>query len=262
MELTTLQPFGLQINNFIIELDKNYLEELVWQHGFVVLKKLNTHWTTINDIAHIFGNVADASPVDHPECKFVGQITGQKNKDGTQKGRMGKSTEIGWHSDNCVTKKLAPFIIFQGIEHLDGSTQQYLSNRLIFNSLSKNTRNELCKAEGNFYFNHDVFQNDLEDLIKPHTNWKRIVIQDPYKNKNLFFPHLFCTELRGTSDNNYYFNLLQTKFKEAKIYEHKWDIGDLFITESLFTQHRRPPTNNSNRLLYRVNCGKEYVWTE
>ena len=258
---TQLKPFGLQIENYDKD-DKIDLEQLVWQNGFVVLKKLDTHWSVINDIAHKLGNVADASPVDHPECKYVGQITGQKYEDGSPKGRMGKSTEIGWHSDNCVTKTLAPFIMFQGIENLDNGTQQYLSNNMVFNNLSKTAKDELRQAEGNFYFNHDVFQNDLEDLIKPHTNWKKIVIKDPYGNEGLFFPHLFCTELRGTSDNNYYFELLQTKFKEAKIYEHKWDIGDLFITESLFTQHRRPPTDNPNRLLYRVNCGKEYAWTE
>ena len=91
---TQLKPFGLQIENYNKD-DKIDLEQLVWQNGFVVLKKLDTHWSVINDIAHKLGNVADASPVDHPECKYVGQITGQKYEDGSPKGRMGKSTEIG-----------------------------------------------------------------------------------------------------------------------------------------------------------------------
>jgi alpha-ketoglutarate-dependent taurine dioxygenase len=266
MNIEKLNPFGLLVNDLNLYKDYNFLVEnleiLIWKNGFVCIKKLDTHWSVINNIAHILGNVAVASPVDHHECIFVGQITGQKNEDGTPKGRMGKSTEIGWHSDNCVTKTLAPFILFQGIENLHNGTQQYLSNNMVFASLSEADKDELRQAEGNFYFNHDVFQNDLEDLIKPHSNWKKIVIEDPYGNEGLFFPHLFCTGIKGTSNNNYYFNLLQTKFKEAKIYEHKWDIGDLFITESLFTQHRRPPTDNPNRLLYRVNCGKEYRWTK
>jgi len=266
MNIEKLNPFGLLVNDLNLYKDYNFLVEnleiLIWKNGFVCIKKLDTHWSVINNIAHILGNVAVASPVDHHECIFVGQITGQKNEDGTPKGRMGKSTEIGWHSDNCVTKTLAPFILFQGIENLHNGTQQYLSNNMVFASLSEAEKDELRQAEGNFYFNHDVFQNDLEDLIKPHSNWKKIVIEDPYGNEGLFFPHLFCTGIKGTSNNNYYFNLLQTKFKEAKIYEHKWDIGDLFITESLFTQHRRPPTDNPNRLLYRVNCGKEYRWTK
>ena len=34
-------------------------------------------------------------------------------------------TEIGWHSDNCVTKTVS-IIMFKGIENLDNGTQQYL----------------------------------------------------------------------------------------------------------------------------------------
>ncbi len=263
MNLTRLSPFGLEINDFNFNKDVAHLEKLIWQNGFVVIKKLNTHWSTINDIAHVLGNVADASPVDHPECKYVGQITGQKYSDGTAKGRMGKPGEIGWHSDNCVTNTLAPFIMFQGIENIKQGTQQYLSNNMVFNSLSKEDKIQLRSARGHFYFNHNVFQNDLEDIIKPHTNWKKLVIEDPYGNEGLFYPHLFCTEIHGTSNNQYYFDLLKSKFSEVSIYEHTWDTGDLFITESLFTQHRRPPTENAaERLLYRVNCGKEYKWID
>lgn len=265
MKTKTLSPFGLMIEELDLFKDYNFLvknlEELVWQHGFVCLKKLDTHWSTINTIAHVLGNVADASPVDHPECVFVGQITGQKYADGTPKGRMGKTGEIGWHSDNCVTKKLRPFIMFQGIENIIPGQQEYLSNNLVYNSLSQDEKDELENAEGHFFFNHDVFQNDLEDLIKPHTNWKKLIVESPYGNKGLFYPWLFCTEIRGTSDNTYFYNLLKNKFETTTIYIHEWDIGDVFITESVFTQHRRPPTlQAADRMLYRVNCGKEYTW--
>lgn len=262
MKLKKLDPFGLQIEEYDIDNPWLDLESLIWENGFVVLKKLDTHWSTINDIAHKLGNVADASPVDHPECNYVGQITGQKYEDGSPKGRMGKSSEVGWHSDNCVNKKLAPFIMFQGIENLHNGTQEYLSNNMVWDRLSEQDKKRLRNAEGNFYFNHDVFQNDLEDLIKPHTNWKKLVITDPTGKEGLFFPHLFCTEIRGTNHNTYLFEMLQAQFRKVPIYKHTWDEGDLFITESLFTQHRRPPTDNPNRLLYRVNCGKEYEWTE
>ena len=93
--LTQLKPFGLQIENYNVDNPWIDLEQLVWQNGFVVLKRLDTHWSVINEIAHKLSNVIDASPVDHPECKYVGQITGQKYADGSPKGRMGKSTEIG-----------------------------------------------------------------------------------------------------------------------------------------------------------------------
>lgn len=267
MKFKDLEPFGLQIENVDLYTDYNFLvknlERLVWENGFVVLREMNTHWSTINTVAHILGNVADASPVDHPECVFVGQITGQKYEDGRPKGRMGKTSEIGWHSDNCVTKKLKPFIMFQGIENIDRGTQEYLSNNLVFKSLSNADQDELRKAEGHFFFNHDVFQNDLEDLIKPHTSWKKLVISDPYNNEGLFYPWLFCSEIRGTTNNEYYYNLLKEKFETAPIYKHSWKIGDMFITESLFSQHRRPPTENAEeRMLYRVNCGREYKWIE
>ena len=263
MKLTSLDPFGLQITDFNFKIDAQYLEELVWKNGFVVIKELDTHWSTINDIAHVLGNVADANPVDHPECRYVGQITGQKYEDGTPKGRMGKTTEIGWHSDNCVTKKMKPFIMFQGIENVTQGTQEYLYNNIVYNSLTNVEQDELKNAYGNFFFNHDVFQNDLEDVIKPHSNWKKLIVTSPFEKIGLFYPWLFCTEIKGTSDNKYFFNLLKTKFENAKIYRHTWNIGDLFITESLFTQHRRPPTENaSERLLYRVNCGKEYTFED
>jgi len=263
-----ISSFGCEIVDIDIEsetgrdfLEKN-LENLVWEHGFVLFKELKPHWSTINTIAHILGNVAEATPVDHPECIYVGQITGQKNPDGTPKGRMGKTSEVGWHSDNCVNKKLKPFIMFQGIENVVPGQQEYMSNNTIYNKLSEKDKEELENAEGNFFFNHDVFQNDLEDIIKPHTNWKKLVITNPIGKKGLFYPWLFCTELRGTSNNEYYFNLLKTMFENNdEIYVHEWSTGDLFITESLFTQHRRPPTEQAaDRMLYRVNCGKEYVF--
>jgi len=267
MQINNLNPFGLEIKDLDIYKDYNFLvknlERLVWKNGFVCIKKLDTHWSVINTIAHILGNVADASPVDHPECIYVGQITGQKYEDGTPKGRMGKTSEIGWHSDNCVTKKLAPFIMFQGIENLIPGHQEYLNNNLVYNTLTKEEQEELKNAEGFFFFNHDVFQNDLEDLIKPHTNWKKIIVDSPYGDTGLFYPWLFCKEIRGTSDNKYFYDLLKNKFENIEIYKHHWDIGDMFITESIFTQHRRPPTKHAaDRMLYRVNCGKEYVWTE
>ena len=39
-----------------------HLERLVWENGFVVLKKLDNVGPQINAIAHMLGNVADASP--------------------------------------------------------------------------------------------------------------------------------------------------------------------------------------------------------
>lgn len=267
-EVINLDPFGVQIKDFDIDNqeDLNYLKEnlesLVWEHGFVMFKQLPTHWTTINTIAHILGNVAEATPVDHPECIYVGQITGQKYEDGRPKGRMGKTSEIGWHADNCVNKKLKPFIMFQGVEKVVPGQQEYMSNNSVYEKLSSKDKAELENAEGHFYFNHDVFQNDLEDIIKPHTNWKKLVVTNPIGKRGLFYPWLFCNEIRGTSNNEYYYELLKTMFEEnSEIYVHDWSTGDLFITESLFTLHRRPPTEQAaERMLYRINCGKEYVF--
>ena len=71
-----ISSFGCEIVDIDIEsetgldfLEKN-LENLVWEYGFVLFKELKPHWSTINTIAHILGNVAEATPVDHPECIF------------------------------------------------------------------------------------------------------------------------------------------------------------------------------------------------
>ncbi len=257
-EIAEIDIFDDQGREFLTE----NLERLIWEHGFILIRELNPHWTSINTVAQILGNVAEATPVDHPECIYVGQITGQKYPDGRPKGKMGKTSEVGWHSDNCVNKKLKPFIMFQGIENVVPGQQEYMSNNSIYNKLSDKDKEELENAEGNFFFNHDVFQNDLEDIIKPHTNWKRLVVSNPIGKRGLFYPWLFCTEIRGTSNNSYYFELLKTMFEEnTEIYVHNWATGDLFITESLFTQHRRPPTEQAaDRMLYRINCGKQYIF--
>lgn len=263
-----ISSFGAEVYDFDItdESHLNYLrdnlENLVWEHGVVMFKELPTHWSTMNTIAHILGNVAEATPVDHPECIYVGQITGQKYADGRPKGRMGKTSEVGWHADNCVNKKLRPFIMFQGIENVTPGHQEYMSNNTVYNKLSLEDCLALENAEGNFYFNHDVFQNDLEDIIKPHTNWKKLIITNPIGKRGLFYPWLFCSEIRGTPDNEHYYNLLKHMFENNKdVYVHEWSTGDLFITESLFTLHRRPPTEQAaDRMLYRINCGTDYIF--
>jgi alpha-ketoglutarate-dependent taurine dioxygenase len=266
--VTKILSFGAQIHDIDIKNEndllflQDHLENLIWEHGFVMFKQLTPHWKTINTMAQLLGNVADATPVNHPECIYVGQITGQKYDDGRPKGRMGKTSEVGWHSDNCVNKKLKPFIMFQGIENVESGQQEYMSNNSVYNKLSDKIKAELENAEGNFYFNHDVFQNDLEDIIKPHSNWKKLIITNPIGNRGLFYPWLFCSEIRGTSNNEYYYELLKQMFEENNdIYVHNWSCGDLFITESLFTLHRRPPTAQAaDRMLYRINCGKDYVF--
>ena len=54
--------------------------------------------------------------------------------------------------------------MFQGIENLDNGTQQYLSNNMVFNNLSKHAKDELRQAEGKILFLTMMYsQNDLED---------------------------------------------------------------------------------------------------
>jgi alpha-ketoglutarate-dependent taurine dioxygenase len=261
MIIKELLPFGAEIKNFSIKNDGEYLERLIWKYGFLLFKKLDTDINTILSFAKLLGNLDDSRPRCHPECKHIGLITGRVDKNGNPIGRLGKTSEVGWHSDNCIMKNPKPFIMFQGIEDVEHGTQEYLSNNLVLESLTYDEKNELKKAMGLFSFNQKVFQNDLKDIVKAQSSYKKLIVKSPYGDEGLFYPWLFCDQIFGTSDNEYFYNLLKSKFENIEVYKHKWDIGDLFITESIFTQHRRPPTPDAtSRLLYRVNCGTNYEW--
>ena len=45
MKLKKLELFGLQIEEYDIYNPWLDLESLIWKNGFVVLKKLDTHWS-------------------------------------------------------------------------------------------------------------------------------------------------------------------------------------------------------------------------
>jgi len=194
----------------------------------------------------------------------VGRVTGRKNERG-EVGIFGHKEEVDWHTDRPSDPIRSPFGWLYAVSGTKGSVTSYLNNVESYSDLDEEFKEEIKDIQINQVgLKHgDYSPSKFFDEHMNNTDLFNVVHTNSIGATGLFFPFY---QIFGFKDKDKkYFEQIKNKLvhhitQKKYIYDHKWEDGDVVITEMNLTLHKRWAFKQiENRLLHRISFGHENV---
>ena len=178
------------------------------------------------------------------------RVTGKPGITG-KPGHFSHKEELGWHSDSIWNPNRKNCIWLYAVSGTKGSITRYINNILVYESLPNDLKEIYNNYEVQFYGNR--FKKDFETLsykkaIKRDEEMKelgifhKLVLDNGYGRKGLFLsPHqLGIVKGMSEEDSLQWANeMLEYMTKPEFVYSHRWEDGDVVISEQTFSVHMR-----------------------
>lgn len=209
-------------------------------------------WNRHGDLIGIPKEYVDPTSVDTYPCQ---RVTGGK----TEKGQFGgifPTGELGWHANlNGPTR--ADGVALQAIDGAVGTETQWLNTARALYEMPKDLKKKLegvkCKytytAASKWADKPPEYQ--LRYMSQNIEEYEMYILQENIAGtKGLYWYH--NNDL--VTDKDFYDELMEYLYQDKFIYRHRWETGDIVLSDQLLTLHRRPYYNSGileKRVLHR-----------
>jgi len=243
--------------------DIDQISKLLYSNTVVVIKKQSLSVEDELRIIKMFNNPTD---LGYPDISIDGseglilRVGGYAGENGIQ-GIAEHEEEMAWHHDFQwqLTNKTS-LIWLHAVRGAEGSKTSWINNLLSYNELDQETKDLLSTLTAEMLrdtdFNIAKFYKDPDGTQWPHGKIVEGYNPKIIQNGRLYFPFNQIYNFVGMDREKskaiiipMIKHLTQAKYQ----YTHKWDNGDVVISDQWTSLHMRwPCANILNRLLHRA----------
>lgn len=186
--------------------------------------------------------------------KLLLRVTAKHNEN-NKPGAFCNYEGLPWHSDNPTTSKDRLLTWLYGAENTNGSETIYCNTDLAFNELPTELK-ALAKTLIAYTTNRFIYQTDSDYQLPLYT--------DCGQNRQCWsFPFTQIKYFEGYTveeSKNIIETLKEYVLQDQYCYAHKWEDGDLIISNEKITIHKRPAYDKMDqRVLHKGTMGLLHI---
>ena len=159
------------------------------------------------------------------------------------------NTNLEWHIDKGYSQHPANITVLYGLE-IEGEVgeTQYVDNRIECPVPNKTITVNMDRFTSDSAYGYR-FRNEVERRYfrRKYRNVQHDLIQKDKKGEFVYYCQGY-TELPEEEKQA----IEKLLYHPDRIYSHKWEQGDLLIANNITTNHRRGPTHNGKRHLWKM----------
>jgi taurine dioxygenase len=257
----------------ITEEEKSTVLDLILDNTFVRWKKQKLTPQEQLDFISGFGAVdrywKNWEHVNNKHLFFEGypgiiRVSG-KLKDG-KIGQFGHKEVLKWHCNRPQDPNRKPFVWLYAVGGSEGSVTHWTNNFLAYNDLTAEEKAfyETIKIQyigHRFekemkYTNNKLRYERVDNQLAQMDLWHKMILTNPNGKKGIWISPLEVGSIDGMSEKEmleFTQEMLEKLTRPKYVYSHKWEDGDLTISEQFFGLHQRDHFENMHlRELHRI----------
>jgi|TARA_B110000977_G_scaffold46899_1_gene63773 hypothetical protein len=244
--------------------DVELISNLIYKYTTIVIKKQDIDIPTQLRVIKMFNN--PTSLYENDNEYVVPNTDGVLLKVGGSGGISDHVGQMDWHHDFHWQLKYKPSLIWlHGIRDVIGSTTTYTNNILAYQRMPNGIKKELESLHAVLMksqdFDVDTFKQDPDGTYWPPgeivNDYKaKVVRMNQTGNKYMYFPFNQIHHFEGMTREESKEIILEVKkyiTDPAYLYVHKWDTGDIVISDQWSGLHKRDKCEFiESRRIYRA----------
>ncbi len=272
MKVTTLEPFGVQIQDLDIDnsTHQEHLRELLFKHGVIIIPKDTSsakastlhHDANLVKIAKLYGSIEGPHPVNNNTSEGSGVQILQTRGDTTI-----NADSFLWHSDVSWRKNptVCSVLCAKQLPKTGGDTC-FLKANDMYNRLGFALQRKLAKMDAIHDLKLGYERVGRKDDVKTenYTAKHPVIIKHPHTGVPLLYINEnFTREIEGlsASESDGLLQEVYAKCYDASVsrYVHKWSDDDIVIWDNYGVQHMAMQDYDELRTMHRVAAEEEHL---